>query len=94
LNEAHTVTYFPHSASGKIKYLLQEYLGLDRKMIARFKRANSRWCTIYKNYPQVYMVEREIGLLNIMDETKANNINKLVYLKIENGLNKIINPKP
>ena len=27
LNEAHTVTYFPHSAGGKIKYLLEEYVG-------------------------------------------------------------------
>ena len=48
LNEAHQVVYFPHSASGRIKYLLVDYLGLDKKMIAYFRRQNSRWCCIFK----------------------------------------------
>ena len=64
LNESHSVTYFPHSASGRIKYLLIDYLGIDKKMIRKFRTSNSRWATIYKNYPQIYMLEREIGLLN------------------------------
>ena len=49
LNEAHTVTYFPHSASGRIKYLLIDYLGIDKHMISKFRKSNSRWCTIFKN---------------------------------------------
>ena len=68
LNEAHQVVYFPHSASGRIKYLLIDYLGLDKKMVAYFRRQNSRWCCIFKNYPQIYMLEHEIGLLNHLDE--------------------------
>ena len=68
LNEAHTIVYFPHSAGGKIKYLMTEYVGVDRKMIAHFKRANTRWCCIFKNYPQIYMLEHEIGLLNELDD--------------------------
>ena len=64
LNESHSVTYFPHSASGRIKYLLIDYLGIDKKMINKFRKSNSRWATIHKNYPQIYMLEREIGLLN------------------------------
>ena len=64
LNESHSVTYFPHSASGRIKYLLIDYLGIDKKMIRKFRTSNSRWCTIFKNYPQIYMLERELGLLN------------------------------
>jgi hypothetical protein len=67
LNEAHTVTYFPHSAGG-IKYMLEEYVGLDKKQIAYMKRQNSRACTIFKNYPQCYMLEHEIGLLNLHDD--------------------------
>ena len=31
LNESHCYVYFPHSAGGKIKYLLQEYLDIDKK---------------------------------------------------------------
>ncbi len=68
LNEAHTVTYFPHSAGGKIKYMLEEYVGLDKKQIAYVKRQNSRACTIFKNYPQCYLLEHEIGLLNLHDD--------------------------
>ena len=68
LNEAHTVTYFPHSAGGKIKYMLEEYVGLDKKQIAYTKRQNSRACTIFKNYPQCYLLEHEIGLLNLHDD--------------------------
>ena len=37
-------------------------------MIAYFRRQNSRWCCIFKNYPQIYMLEHEIGLLNNLDD--------------------------
>ena len=68
LNEAHSFTYFPHAASGRIKYFLTEYLGLDKKTTAYIKRQNSRWCTIFKNFPGEYMLEREIGILSVFDE--------------------------
>ncbi|MFM7985299.1 MAG: hypothetical protein ACKPKO_38870 [Candidatus Fonsibacter sp.] len=65
LNEAHTVTYFPHSAGGQIKYLLEEHVGLDRKQIAYMKRQRPRAYTIFKNYPQRYLLQNEIGLLDL-----------------------------
>lgn len=68
LNEAHSFTYFPHAATGRIKYFLTEYLGLDKKTIAYMKRQNTRWATIFKNFPGEYMLEREIGLLGIFDD--------------------------
>jgi len=64
LNEAQSVVYFPHSAGNKIRYLLENYVGVDKKQIGRFKRMNTRWTCIYKNYPMVYMTQHEIGLLN------------------------------
>ena len=67
LNEAHAYVYFPHSAGGKIKYLLQEYLDIDKQMIRYFKGCHSRWCCIFKNYPMAYMLEHEIGMLNTAD---------------------------
>jgi energy-coupling factor transporter ATP-binding protein EcfA2 len=72
LNEAHTVTYFPHSAGGKIKYLLEEYVGLDKRQISYMKKQRSRWATVYKNFPQCYMLEHEIGLLNIHDDSSED----------------------
>ena len=65
LNEAHTVTYFPHSAGGNVKCLLDEYVDLDRKQIADMKRQRSRACAIFKNYPQCYLLQNEIGLLDL-----------------------------
>ena len=47
-------------------------MGLDRKQIKYMKKQNSRWCTIFKNYPQCYVVEREIGLLNIHDDSSED----------------------
>ena len=68
LNECHSITYFPHSASAKIRYLLQEYIGLDVKQIRYIKKQKSRWCTIFKNYPMTYMLEHEVGLLDDDDD--------------------------
>ena len=64
LNESHCFVYFPSSASGRIKYFLQEYLGLDKNTIIYIKKQHTRWCCIFKHYPQVYLLEREVGLLN------------------------------
>ena len=47
-------------------------MGLDRKQISYMKKQNSRWATIYKNYPQCYVVEHEIGLLNLHDDSSED----------------------
>ena len=57
LNEAHQIVDFPHSASGRIKYFLIDYIGLDKKMAQYFRKQNSRWCFMFKNYPMVYILE-------------------------------------
>ena len=51
LSECHSFTYFPRPSSAKIKYVLMEYLGLGKHQIASFKRKNSRWVSVIKNYP-------------------------------------------
>ncbi len=66
------MTYFPHSAGGKIKYLLEEHVGLDKKQIIYMTKQNSRWCTVFKNYPQCYMLEHDIGLLNIHSDSSED----------------------
>lgn len=61
LNEANTVTFFPHSGSSRgIKYLMTEYCGIDKKDLVKAKKSGSRWCTIYKNYPTMMMTEKEV----------------------------------
>lgn len=61
LNEAHAIVYFPHSGSVRgINYLLTDYVGLTKEDIQVIKGMKSRWCCIYKNYPQIAMTERNL----------------------------------
>ena len=92
LNEAHTVTYFPHSAGGKIKYLLEEYVGLGRKQISYMKKQHFRACTIFKNYPQRFVLEDEIGLLNLHDDSSEDE--RLVKAKRRNRQPQLEEPHP
>lgn len=78
LNEAHEIVYFPHSGSMKgINYLLKEYVGFDNNEIKAIKRLKTRWCCIFKNYPQLAMTERNLWLLaedgDSDDERKASS---------------------
>jgi len=67
LNECHIFVYFPRSSSSKIKYVLSEYLGLDKKQISEFKKFNSRWVAILKNCPGIYVSKHKLGLLQVDD---------------------------
>ena len=65
LNECHTITIYPRAGSSYgINYLLQKYIGIDRKDIAKLKKLKSRHVTIYKHAPQFVISERDIYLLN------------------------------
>jgi Cdc6-like AAA superfamily ATPase len=64
LNECHAVVYFPHSGSAKaLKYLLTEYLGLDKTSMSKIKKLKTRWACIFKNYPTIAMTEQNMWLL-------------------------------
>jgi len=63
LNEAHSVVYFPHSGSNVgLRRLLMDYLGLDKKTMKEIKDSKSRWATVFRNYPNVIMTEKDIWL--------------------------------
>jgi Cdc6-like AAA superfamily ATPase len=65
LNEAHFIVYFPHSGSARqLNYLLQDYIGLDKKDIKKLKNSKSRWATIFKNYPMIAMTEKDIFIIS------------------------------
>ena len=68
LNEAHSLTIFPHGLGGRsLKYLLESYLGFDREQVKRIKKLNSRWVSILKTFPMVVLSEKEAYVLNIED---------------------------
>jgi len=68
LNECHTFTYFPRSANRGTKYLLENYIGIDNKEIQKIKKLESRWATVYKNYPNCVLTEKNLFLLADMDD--------------------------
>ena len=69
LNECVYLVYFPNAgASRQLKYLLYEYLGLERKLIAKNKKLKSRYCVVHKQYPMFILSEKDIFLVNDEDE--------------------------
>ena len=64
LNESQYYVFFPHSFTKSVKYVLQNYCDIEDKMIKHFKRLNSRWVLIRKNFPMSWASGHEMGLLN------------------------------
>ena len=65
LAEAHSITIFPKNAGGRtMKYLLDQYLGLDKEQIKKLKTLHGRWATICQSYPKVILSQYEAYLLN------------------------------
>ena len=61
--ESQYFVYFPHASNGRgINYLLQNYLGLDLKLIKEIRENKSRWCVIHNRYPNFIMGEKYIKL--------------------------------
>jgi hypothetical protein len=69
LNECKSVVIFPSGLGGRsIKYLLDNYFGLDREQIKRIKKLNSRWVCINKGFPMSVLSDKEAYVLNDPDE--------------------------
>jgi len=61
LGECHTITFFPATLGGKTRrYLLDNYIGLDKKQCERIGKMETRAVTILKTYPQVVVTEKEL----------------------------------
>jgi hypothetical protein len=68
LNECKSVTIFPSGLGGKsMKYLLDNYFGLDKEQIKKIKKLNSRWVTIQKGFPMFVLSDKEVYILNDPD---------------------------
>lgn len=68
LNECKAVVIFPTGLGGRsIKYLLDNYFGLDKDQIKKIKSLNSRWVSICKTYPMCVVSDKESFILNDRD---------------------------
>ena len=68
LNESSSVRYIPHSASAKVKDMLYNHVGLDRQTYRKLKKLNSRHITIFRHYPQLFLSDNSVGLLDESDD--------------------------
>lgn len=61
LNESHSITFFPKTAGNRmLKYLCENYLGLDKKEVEYLKKIPSRSITVLKSYPKVILGDKEV----------------------------------
>ena len=55
------MTFFINGMGGKSSnYLLNGYLGLDKKQIEKVKQIKTRWVTVLKTYPQLILSQRKL----------------------------------
>jgi len=63
LNEAHSITFFPATMTGRTKdYLLKNYLGLNKKQQQKLESIenDTRSVTIAKTYPSVIITDKDL----------------------------------
>ncbi|HXS60464.1 MAG TPA: hypothetical protein VN703_06595 [Candidatus Sulfopaludibacter sp.] len=64
LNECNGMTVFPKSGSSSgITYVLKKYCGLSQPQVYKIMNLNSRWVTVYKNYPMFVVYDKGAFLL-------------------------------
>jgi len=73
LNESHAITTFPKNMGGRsIKYLFENYLGLDKDEIKRLKKLKTRALTVIKGYPKVVVSDKEILCLGCDNDSDSD----------------------
>ena len=60
LNECNSFTFFPKGGSfGQLEYALKNHMGLTKQQIDYIRQLpNTRWVTIFRNYPMVVMTQK------------------------------------
>jgi hypothetical protein len=78
LNESHIFVWFPANFNRNLNYMLESYCGLDKKQVKAIRDEKTRWCCIFKNFPQTCMLERKIYLLNQKEDDHEKDKNMYV----------------
>lgn len=72
LNECQTIVFFMHNNFNRgMQYLLNNYIGLDKKAIDKLKndsKFETRATVYIKSYPQIIMTERMITTINQLSQ--------------------------
>mgnify|MGYP000517635805 FL=1 len=68
LNEANVIVFFPRNYNRSLKYLLENYVGLNTDAIKKLFKNKSRWCAFVKSYPNTIIQERNIQTLTDLQD--------------------------
>ena len=60
LNESDVITFFPANYNRSLKYLLENYIGLNKDGIKAIRKVPSRFVTYVKSFPNVLITEKTI----------------------------------
>jgi hypothetical protein len=64
LNESDTIVFFLKNYNRSLKYLLEQYVGLNKDGITNLRKNKSRWTAFIKSYPNVIVQEKDIMCIN------------------------------
>ena len=67
LNECHWFVYFPFGSNRATNYVLENYIGIDKKEIKYIKTLKTRFACIFKNYPQSCLTEHNLFAISDLD---------------------------
>jgi hypothetical protein len=68
LNESNVIVFFPRNFNRSLKYLLENYVGLNREGVKKLFKNKSRWCAFVKSYPNVIIQEKNIQTINAIQD--------------------------
>lgn len=70
LNESDVIVFFLRNYNRALKYLLENYIGINKHQILKLKHNKSRWTAYMKSFPNVIIQERNISTLEALDNNK------------------------
>lgn len=68
LNESNVIVFFMLNYNRGIKYLLESYIGMNKKGIEKLRKLKTRSITYIKSYPNLILSDYEIGTINYYNE--------------------------
>lgn len=68
INEASFVVYFPKVSNGKIKNLLENYLGMESNQRKKIKKMRTRWACVMRTTPNIVITQQEMFILDEDDD--------------------------
>jgi len=60
LNESTIIVFYPTTYNRSIKYLCENYIGMNKYDIAKMRSHKSRWCAYIKTYPSCIVQEKNV----------------------------------